>query len=80
MSPIESLLTVVDAYREATGLAEATVSTRFLARGSQLKDLREGADIGSRRVERVLAEMSAQWPAGAAWPEGVVRPSPTGMM
>jgi hypothetical protein len=76
MSSIRDLLSVFAAYRSATGLAQATVSTRFLGRGSRLGELMAGGDMGSLRIDRTLADISRQWPAEAAWPEGVERPDP----
>ncbi len=77
MSPIENLLSVVDAYAAATGLAEATISTRFLAGGRVILDLRNGRDMGVRRIERAVESFAREWPADAEWPADVPRPAPT---
>lgn len=77
MSDIEHLLSVVDAYREATGLAEATISTRFLGRGGRIGDLRGGGDIGARLMVRTIERFSRNWPGNAVWPSCVARPEPS---
>ena len=71
---LNDLLTVIDAYAAATGLADATISTRVFGRGTRLGEIRAGGDIGARTSSRALAALSDCWPAGAAWPEGVARP------
>lgn len=77
MNDIEKLLRVFDAYVAATDSAEATVSARFLGRGGRIADLKRGGDMGSRTIQRALDLFSAQWPAAAAWPDGVGRPAPS---
>lgn len=74
MTQIEQLLATLRAYAKAAGLAEATVSTRFLGRGSRAAALAAGGDMGSRNITAALARFSAEWPEGAVWPEGVARP------
>jgi hypothetical protein len=71
---VDALLKIIACYAAATGLAEATVSSRFLQRGSRLAELQAGGDMGARHIERVLARFSEEWPADAPWPEGVERP------
>jgi len=74
MADIDHLLTLVSAYSVASGLSEGTVSARFLGGGAVARELREGRDMGARRVQRVIEAFSARWPADAPWPEGVERP------
>jgi hypothetical protein len=76
MSSVEHLLTVFDAFRAATGLADATVSTRFLDRGSRIVALRAGGDMGAKRIARALDDFSAAWPPDAVWPAHVPRGAP----
>lgn len=71
---IDQFLTTVDAYAQATGLAEATVATRLFNDGKGIARLREGRDIGVRKLEEKLAWLSANWPDGADWPIGIERP------
>lgn len=76
MSTVAALLAVADAYAAAAGLAEATVSRHFLGASHRLRTIREGGDIGARRIEAALADFSGRWPEGAAWPADVPRPAP----
>lgn len=76
MSDIDHLLAVVDAYRAATGFAEATISKRFLGRGGRLADLRGGGDMGARTISRTIARFSEDWPVDAVWPAQAPRPVP----
>jgi hypothetical protein len=78
MNDIRKLILVFDAFAALTGQAEATVSTKFLGNGNRIREIRDGGDMGSRRIARALAQFSAHWPVGAAWPEGVERPSAGG--
>lgn len=72
---IDSLLTLVGAYCQATQLAEATVSTRVLKDGKRIEMIRAGRDIGVRRLEEAVTWFSENWPAGADWPTSVARPA-----
>ena len=74
MFTLNALLTLVDGYCEATGLAEATLSSRLFNDGKRLTEVRHGADIGIRRLERALVWLSRHWPVGAEWPNDVPRP------
>lgn len=77
MSDILNLLFVAAAYRHATHLSEATVSTRLFNDGKRLAKLRGGeGDIGVKRLRAAFEWFSANWPENAAWPEGVTRPAP----
>lgn len=77
MIRLEHLLTTVEAYRAATGLAEATISTRVLKDGKRLAALRAGRDIGILRLEEAMRWFSDHWPADAVWPSDVPRPELT---
>jgi len=72
----EQLLVGAAAYCAATGLSEARLSMKLFGSGKRLRQLREGADTASRRVEDTLQWLSNHWPEGAVWPEGVTRPAP----
>lgn len=75
MTNIDSLLRLVGAYCEATGLAEATVSDRVLNDGKRIKAIRAGKDIGSRRLEEAIQWFSDNWPVSAEWPVDIARPA-----
>lgn len=72
---IDQLFEVVDAYRAATGVSDKTVSSRVLNDSGRIALLREGGDIGVRKVERALQWFSDNWPPATPWPADVPRPS-----
>lgn len=74
MFTISALMSLVEAYSKASGLAEATISSRLFNDGKRLSEVRQGADIGVRRIERAVTWLSANWPTDAEWPAGVPRP------
>jgi hypothetical protein len=74
MDDIAQLICVLDAYAAHTGLAETTISTRIFGRGTRIRELRSGGDMGSRTVRRALEKLAECWPENAPWPEGVARP------
>jgi hypothetical protein len=75
MTLIEALLAVTRAYATATGLAEATISRRFLGGGSRAATLCAGGDMGALTIAKAIERFARNWPPGAAWPEGVERPA-----
>lgn len=77
MNAIDTLLLVSDAYAAARGLSESRISTLAFGEGTRLKHVREGGDMGARRVQRGLQWFSDNWPETAEWPAGVSRPEPT---
>jgi hypothetical protein len=76
MDAIAQLLRLAERYCAATGLAEATVSSRCFTDGKRLAALRGGSEIGARRLGRALEWFSANWPDGADWPGDIPRPEP----
>lgn len=74
MNAIDELLAVVSAFAEARQLSESRVSTLVFGEGTRLKHLREGGDMGARRVARGMSWLSSNWPNGAQWPADVTRP------
>lgn len=75
MNQIAELLSIIDAYMEATGRKETTVSTSVFNDGKKITSLRDGtADIGTRRYNSAIMWFAANWPEGAVWPDGVARP------
>jgi hypothetical protein len=75
MLPISSFLIVVESYCRATKIAEATISTRVFNDGKRIAQIRDGADIGARRLDRAIGWLSEHWPKDAHWPADVARPS-----
>lgn len=76
MTSIDSLMTLVDTFCAATGLAEATLSTRVMKDGKRLEAIRAGKDIGTRRLAEAIQWFSDNWPEDAEWPCSIVRPAP----
>ncbi len=74
MNTIQSLLMVVDAFREARQVSDARVSTLVFNDGGKVKQLREGRDIGVLTSMRAFQWFSDNWPENAQWPDGVQRP------
>lgn len=74
MINIQHLLSVVDAYRLATGTEDKTVSSRVFADSKKLAALRSGSDLTVSRFNDALRWFSANWPDEAAWPLDVDRP------
>ncbi|WP_371346247.1 hypothetical protein [Ancylobacter sp. IITR112] len=74
MDAIEHLFRICTSYSAATGLSEATISTRLFRDGKGLARIRAGGDIGARRLERAMQWFAANWPEGAEWPADVPRP------
>lgn len=74
MTTIKQFLAVSDAYAKATDLAETTISTRVFSAGGDIRRLREGADIGVKRLGRAIDWFAANWPEGVPWPKGIARP------
>jgi aminoglycoside phosphotransferase (APT) family kinase protein len=76
MTQIEALLALVGAYAEATGLSDATVSSRLFDDGKKVAALRAGKGITVTRLEAAVAWLRAHWPPDAAWPDDVGWPAP----
>lgn len=74
MLTIRALMKLVEVYCQSTGLAEATVSSRLFNDGKRIAEVRGGADMGVRRIERSIEWLSENWPDGVDWPDGVPRP------
>lgn len=76
MENITTLFDIVEAYRKARELSDARVSTLVFNDGGKIKSLREGTDIGVRRLQRAIQWFSDNWPENAVWPLSVARPDP----
>jgi len=77
MEPIKAILTLADAYASAAGLTRSTVSSKVFGDGKLLGRLADGRDLTTRRYVMAIEWFSANWPAGAAWPPAIRRPTPT---
>lgn len=74
MSPtISDFLRVVDAYREARGWSDATVSTLVFRQGRKIDELRHGTDITTGRLFAAYCWFSNHWPDDAVWPADLPR-------
>lgn len=76
MSIVVSFLLVVERFCEAEAVPESTASWRMFDDSKRLSQIRAGADIGVRRLERAMQWLSDHWPEGADWPGDVERPEP----
>ncbi|MDZ5448904.1 hypothetical protein [Labrys sp. ZIDIC5] len=74
MSQISTLLKLASAFADQRKLSESRVSTLVFGDGTRLNHLRQGGDMGSRRVERAIQWFSDNWPEIAPWPTDVLRP------
>lgn len=70
----DQLLLTSDAYCASTGMSRSRLSTILLSGGKRLDMIRAGGDIGTARYESAMLWLSANWPDGVQWPEGVPRP------
>lgn len=76
MTDMTQFLRLVAAYGKATGLAESTISSRLFDDGKRLRMLRDGRDVGIRKVQVAVAWLSDNWPADHPWPSDIPRPQP----
>jgi hypothetical protein len=74
MVSIDIFLELVSRFAEVNGISEATVSTRLFNDGKRLKLLREGGDLGVRKLDDAVQFMSDHWPEGKSWPRNIRRP------
>lgn len=74
MLEISHLLLVVDAYRIATNVPDTTVSNRLFKDTKKIANLRAGGELYVGRFNDALRWFDANWPEGAVWPAGVLRP------
>ena len=74
MVSIDQFLELVSRFAEASGISEATASTRLFNDGKRMQQLRNGGDVGIRKVEAAMHRMSECWPEGVVWPRQIKRP------
>lgn len=75
LTQIEQIFLVADVFGQATGRSRGRVSDMVFGRGGKLQAIADGADVGSRRLEKAMHWFSENWPEGVAWPADVPRPS-----
>ncbi|RAI40133.1 hypothetical protein [Rhodoplanes roseus] len=75
MIDIAQFLRLVSAYGEASGLAESTISGRLFDDGKRIGMLRDGRDVGIRKVQAAVIWLSENWPADHPWPADIPRPT-----
>jgi len=74
MNSSNPLIRVADAYAQALGLSDKTVSSRVFRDSKKLGAMRDGADITMGRFADAMRWFSENWPDGAEWPDDVERP------
>lgn len=74
----EIITKLAETYIAHTGLKETTVSSYAMNDGKRLTAIRkDGADVTSRRFNRVLQWFSTNWPEDLEWPQSIPRPAPS---
>ncbi len=68
------LFDLMEAYRKATNLGEATVGRFCAADGRFFTRLRDGKTFTARKYDEVVLWFASNWPEAAAWPKGIERP------
>jgi hypothetical protein len=73
MIRIDHFFVLVERFGAATGLAEATISTRLFNDGDRIRMLRSGGDLGARKLAKAWEWLSDNWPTDAKWPAEIPR-------
>lgn len=73
----EHLITLIEAYAKAKKLSTSRVSSLLFSSGIKYEQLVSGADITVGRLEDAVRWLSANWPEGTDWPQGITRPEIT---
>lgn len=68
------LISLAEAYSQATGRSEARVATIVANQGAFFKSLRAGGGCTVDTALKVKRWFHENWPAGLAWPVGVTLP------
>jgi hypothetical protein len=67
----ENMAMIVAAYRKATGLAIATISSKFYGHPSALQTYLSGkSSITASKYDELLTKIRADWPKDGDWPLG----------
>lgn len=74
----QNMAMIVAAYRQATGLALATVSSKFYGNPLSLKDYLSGGTITTKKYDEIIEAIRNAWPKDGDWPFGpaVIIPGP----
>jgi len=68
------ILTLADAYKNALGLEDKTVSSRLFDDSKKLTAIRSGSDLTVSRFNSAICWFDQNWPDGAEWPDHIQRP------
>jgi hypothetical protein len=75
MNLIAKLLTLAEAYSEATGTNLRLLGDRIFGDRRRIEKLQAGeADLTIRSYETAMLWFAENWPEGTKWPEGVPPP------
>jgi hypothetical protein len=74
MPQIADLLALADEYQRIDPVEDKTLSSRVFADSKKLTALRTDSDITVGRFNSAVQWFSDNWPPGAVWPKGIVRP------
>lgn len=72
----QHVIALIERFAEAKRVSPSRVCTIVFNSGAMHKRLTSGSDITVGRAEGAIRWFAANWPEGAAWPEGVDRPAP----
>jgi hypothetical protein len=75
MWTIDQFLTIVDRFAKGRQIGIKRASTLIFNAGGRIDEIRAGSDVGTRRLDRAMRYMSANWPDGSPWPADIVRPA-----
>jgi len=74
MASMDQFFRLVERFAEAKGITESTASVHLFNDGKRLRLLREGGDLGVRKMEDAIQYLSDHWPEGTGWPREIKRP------
>lgn len=69
-----NLIALGSAYGTARALKETTVGRLCAADGQFFSRIRDGKTFTAKKYDEVVGWFALNWPSGAQWPRGVVRP------
>lgn len=74
MDSRSDLLTVAQAYSDATGRSLARIATLIHDQGAFFKKLHAGGSCTMETFDKAMLWFSERWPAETAWPDEIPRP------
>lgn len=79
MIDFTDMFKLFDAYCDAAGVTQVTLSMRLYNEGKKIASLRERRERGLtvERYNHTFRWLSKNWPLGAEWPAGIPRPEHT---